>query len=84
MLAVDRSYQPRLLTVGGVVCFIVGAVAFYGSPGPYLPKVFVAWPIILTSAGLASLYGLVFVRTVLQIRNRPSRSAPEWSERWCS
>jgi len=53
------------------VCFIVGAVAFYGSPGPYLPKVSVAWPIILTSAGLASLYGLVFVRTVLQIRNRP-------------
>ena len=72
MLAVEPVVPSHgLLTVGGVVCFIVGAVAFYGSPGPYLPKVSVAWPIILTSAGLASLYGLVFVRTVLQIRNRP-------------
>jgi membrane-bound serine protease (ClpP class) len=72
MLAIEPVVPSHgLLTVGGVVCFIVGAVAFYGSPGPYLPSVSVAWPIILTSAGLASLYGLVFVRTVLQIRRRP-------------
>ena len=72
MLAIEPVVPSHgLLTVGGVVCFIIGAVAFYGSPGPYLPSVSVAWPIILTSAGLASLYGLVFVRTVLQIRRRP-------------
>jgi membrane-bound serine protease (ClpP class) len=70
MLAVEPAVPSHgLLTVGGVACFIVGAVAFYGSPGPYLPSVSVAWPIILTSAGLASLYGLVFVRTVLQMRH---------------
>ncbi len=72
MLAIEPVVPSHgLLTLGGVVCFIVGAVAFYGSPGPYLPSVSVAWPIILTSAGLASLYGLVFVRTVLQMRRRP-------------
>ena len=72
MLAVEPAVPSHgLLTIGGVICFIVGAVAFYGSPGPYLPSVSVAWPIILTSAGLASLYGLVFVRTVLQMRHIP-------------
>ena len=72
MLAVEPAVPSHgLLTIGGVICFIVGAVAFYGSPGPYLPSVSVAWPIILTSAGLATLYGLVFVRTVLQMRHIP-------------
>ena len=40
-----------LLTVGGLASFIVGAVAFYGSPGPYLPSVAVAWPIIVDDDG---------------------------------
>jgi membrane-bound serine protease (ClpP class) len=72
MLAIEPAVPSHgLLTLGGVVCFIVGAVAFYGSPGPYLPRVSVAWPIILTSAALASVYGLVFVRTVLQMRRIP-------------
>jgi membrane-bound serine protease (ClpP class) len=70
MLAIEPAVPSHgLLTLGGVLCFIVGAVAFYGSPGPYLPKVSVAWPIILTTAGLASAYGLIFVRTVLQMRH---------------
>ena len=62
-------FHPTLLV--GLFGALSIALSFYGSPGPYLPSVSVAWPIILTSAGLASLYGLVFVRTVLQIRRRP-------------
>jgi membrane-bound serine protease (ClpP class) len=58
-----------LLTVGGLASFIVGAVAFYGSPGPYLPSVAVAWPIIVTMTVAAALYGLVLVRTLLQMRH---------------
>jgi membrane-bound serine protease (ClpP class) len=58
-----------LLTVGGLASFLVGAVAFYGSPGPYLPGVTVAWPIIITMTVAAALYGLVLVRTLLQMRH---------------
>jgi membrane-bound serine protease (ClpP class) len=58
-----------LLTVGGLASFLVGAVAFYGSPGPYLPSVAVAWPIIIAMTVAAALYGLVLVRTLLQMRH---------------
>jgi len=57
-----------LLTVAGLVIFLVGAVAFYGSPGPYLPDVSVAWPIIVTMTALAALYSLVLVRTLMSMR----------------
>ncbi len=60
-----------LLALGGVVSFVVGAVAFYGSPGPYLPSVSVAWPIIATMTVAAALYGLVMVRTLVQMRHIP-------------
>jgi membrane-bound serine protease (ClpP class) len=60
-----------LLTVGGIVSFVIGAVAFYGSPGPYLPAASVAWPIIGVMAAAAAAYGLVIVRTLLALRNRP-------------
>ncbi|HJX68343.1 MAG TPA: nodulation protein NfeD [Candidatus Limnocylindrales bacterium] len=58
-----------LLTVGGLASFLVGAVAFYGSPGPYLPGVAVAWPIIIAMTMAAALYGLFLVRTLLQMRH---------------
>jgi membrane-bound serine protease (ClpP class) len=60
-----------LLTVGGIVSFVIGAVAFYGSPGPYLPAASVAWPIIAVMTAAAAAYGLVIVRTLLALRNRP-------------
>jgi membrane-bound serine protease (ClpP class) len=57
-----------ILTLGGLVSFVVGAVAFYGSPGPYLPAATVAWPIIATMAAAAAAYGLILVRTLLRMR----------------
>ncbi|HEX7591286.1 MAG TPA: NfeD family protein [Candidatus Limnocylindrales bacterium] len=59
------------LTVGGIGVFVVGAVAFYGSPGPYLPAVGVAWPIIGVTAALAALYGLVLVTALIRLRRQP-------------
>jgi membrane-bound serine protease (ClpP class) len=58
-----------LLTVGGLVSFVVGAVAFYGAPGPYLPAATVAWPIIATMAAAAAAYGLILVRTLMRMRH---------------
>lgn len=60
-----------LLTLGGAICFVVGAVAFYGSPGPYLPMVSVAWPIIAAMTAIAAAYGLILVRTLMQMRRMP-------------
>ena len=58
-----------LLAVGGLISFVVGSVAFYGSPGPYSPSVSVAWPIIATMTTAAALYGLVLIRTLVQMRH---------------
>ena len=57
-----------VLTVGGIALFVVGGVAFYGSPGPYLPTVAVAWPIIALMAAAAAAYGLLLVGTLLRMR----------------
>ncbi len=70
MLAIESSVPSHgLLTLAGLASFLVGAVAFYGSPGPYLPSVAVAWPIIATMTVAAALYGLVLVRTLVQMRH---------------
>ncbi len=61
-----------LLTIGGVAVFVVGAVAFYGSPGPYLPTSAVAPPIIAVMAGAAAAYGLLLVGTLMRMRRQPS------------
>jgi membrane-bound serine protease (ClpP class) len=72
MLILEMSIPSHgLLTVGGLVSFIVGAVAFYGSPGPYLPASSVAWPVIGVMSALALGYGFVIVRTLLQLRREP-------------
>ena len=67
-----------MLTLGGLVSFVVGAVAFYGSPGPYLPAASVAWPIIATMAAAAAAYGLVLVRTLLRMRYQAVPVDPAW------
>ena len=71
MVALEPGLPSHgLLTVGGLISFIVGAVAFYGSPGPYLPAATVAWPIIALTTAAAAAYGLVFLRTLLQMRHQ--------------
>ena len=60
-----------ILTIGGVAVFVVGAVAFYGSPGPYLPTVSVAWPNIGVMTAAAAAYGLIVVGSLLRLRRQP-------------
>ncbi len=72
MLVFENAVPSHgLMTIGGIVSFVVGAVAFYGSPGPYLPASSVAWPIIVLMAGLAGLYALFLVRTLWRMRHEP-------------
>ncbi len=60
-----------VLVIGGIAVFVVGAVAFYGSPGPYLQPASVAWPIIGVMAAAAAAYGLLIVSTLLRLRRQP-------------
>ena len=72
MLILETAVPSHgLLTLGGIGVFVVGAVAYYGSPGPYLPSVAVAWPIIVVMTAAAAAYGLVLVRTLMRMRRQP-------------
>jgi membrane-bound serine protease (ClpP class) len=60
-----------LLTVGGLVCFVLGAFTLYTAPGsPAAPDVSVAIPLIVAMAAVTAVYvGLVLV-TVARVRRR--------------
>jgi membrane-bound serine protease (ClpP class) len=60
-----------VLAIGGTISMVVGAIAFYGSPGPYLASESVAWPVIVVMAAIAGLYGLVLVGTLMRMRRQP-------------
>ncbi len=72
MIVIEPNLPSHgFLTVGGIVVFVVGAVAFYGSPGPYLPTSTVAWPVIVVMAAAAAAYGLLLVGTLMRMRHQP-------------
>ena len=63
-----------LLTVGGIVCFVLGAAALYTEPGtPTAPDVSVAWPVIATMTLLTAAF--MFVIAAVAIRTRQMTTA---------
>ena len=63
-----------LLTIGGLVCFVLGAAALYTEPGtPTAPDVSVAWPVIATMTALTGAFMLLI--TFVAIRTRRWRTA---------
>jgi membrane-bound serine protease (ClpP class) len=64
-----------LLTVGGLVCFVLGASALYTAPGdPFGPIVFVATPLIVVMTVTTALFmGLIVYAT---IRSRSMVGSP--------
>ena len=61
-----------LLTVAGLVCFVLGAGALYTEPGPDAPAVEVAWPVI----GAMTVLTAAFMALVLLAAVRTQRLAP--------
>jgi len=58
-----------LLTVAGVVCFVLGASALYTTPGdPIGPAVEVALPLLVTMAITTAAFGVLIVYGVLRSR----------------
>ncbi|MGI8927963.1 MAG: NfeD family protein [Candidatus Limnocylindrales bacterium] len=63
-----------LLTVGGIVCFVLGAAALYTEPGtPTAPDVSVAWPVI--AAMTATTAAFMFLIAAVAIRTRRMTTA---------
>jgi membrane-bound serine protease (ClpP class) len=60
-----------LLTVGGLVCFVLGAFALYTAPGtPTAPDVTVAWPIVVLMAATTAAFMVLALVTVVRVRRR--------------
>ena len=60
-----------LLTVAGLICFVLGASTLYTAPGtPAAPDVAVAAPIIAVMAGLTALFMAVAFLTIVRVRRR--------------
>ncbi len=58
-----------LLTVGGIVCFVLGAAALYTEPGtPTGPDVSVAWPVIATMTVLTGFFMMLIAFFALRTR----------------
>ena len=65
-----------LLTVAGIVCFVLGAAALYTEPGtPTAPDVSVAWPIIAVMAGLTAVFMFTAAFVAVRVR-RNHATAP--------
>jgi membrane-bound serine protease (ClpP class) len=61
-----------LLTIGGLVAFVLGAAALYTTPGtPTAPDVSVSWPLIILMTILTGLVVLGIVRVALRTRRMP-------------
>ena len=71
LFVVDLTVTSHgLMTLAGMVCFILGAGALYTQPGPAEPGIGVAWPIIAAMSGLTGAFMLVVVATAWRVRHR--------------
>ncbi len=71
LFVVDMTVTSHgLVTLAGMVCFILGAGALYTQPGPAEAGVGVAWPIIAAMSGLTGAFMLVVVAAAWRVRHR--------------
>jgi membrane-bound serine protease (ClpP class) len=60
-----------LLTVGGLVCFVLGAFALYTAPGsPTAPDVTVAAPLVLAMAVMTAAFMALCLFVIVRVRRR--------------
>lgn len=68
-----------LLTVGGLVCFVLGAFTLYTAPGtPAAPDVAVAVPLVVAMTGVTAVFVLTVLITVARVRRRSLAYAGEY------
>lgn len=66
-----------LLTIGGIVCFALGASALYGAPGtPAAPSVEVALPVVIAVTAMTGGFMAFVVFVVVRSRREAARLGP--------
>jgi membrane-bound serine protease (ClpP class) len=67
-----------LLTIGGVICFVLGASALYTQSGPFEPDVSVAIPLIVVMTVTSAAFAVLITVTAIRTRRMaaPSMLAP--------
>jgi membrane-bound serine protease (ClpP class) len=65
-----------LLTVGGIVCFVLGASALYTQTGPFEPDVRVALPLIVVMTVTTAAFAALITITALRTREM---KGPSWA-----
>ena len=61
-----------LLTVGGIVCFVLGASALYTESGPFEPDVRVALPLIVVMTVTSAAFAVLITITAIRTRRMPA------------
>ena len=75
LLLFFEAYTPAhgLLAVAAMICFALGAAAFYTAPGPGLPAAQVSLPVVIAIGALGVAFVFVVVRAAVRIRRmRPA------------
>jgi membrane-bound serine protease (ClpP class) len=68
-----------LLTIGGLICFVLGAFTLYTAPGtPAAPEVAVAFPLIVAMTAVTAAFVLLVLVTVARVRRRSLAFAGEY------
>ncbi|HLO34742.1 MAG TPA: nodulation protein NfeD [Candidatus Deferrimicrobium sp.] len=67
-----------LLSVGGVLCFVLGASALYTQAGPFEPDVRVAFPLLVVMTVTTAAFGALITITAIRTRRM---AGPSWSVR---
>lgn len=75
MFALEPTVTSHgLLTVGGVVCFLLGASALYTESGPFQPDVRVALPLVVVVTAAAAGFGILISTAAIRTRRMPDPS----------
>ena len=65
-----------LLTIGGIVCFVLGASALYTQAGPFEPDVRVALPLLVVMTATTAAFGALITLTAIRTRRMVG---PSWA-----
>lgn len=61
-----------ILTIGGIVAFVLGGSALYSQPGPLGPDIRVALPLLAVATVTAAGFALLITTTALRTRRMPA------------
>jgi membrane-bound serine protease (ClpP class) len=79
LFALEPSIPSHgLLTLGGVICFVLGASALYTEPSPLQPVASVALPLLIVATATSAAFGVLIATMAIRTR---AMTGPTGSQR---